>query len=75
MDPDTLTPDYADLTYSLSGTDAGVFFLDPTTGELQTREPLDYESRHTYQVSVAVRDGKDADGVEDADRERTPNSR
>ncbi len=64
MDPDTLTPDYADLTYSLSGTDAAVFFLDPITGELQTREPLDYESRHTYQVAVAVRDGKDADGVE-----------
>ena len=64
MDPDTLTPDYADLTYSLSGADAAVFFLDPITGELQTREPLDYESRHTYQVSVAVRDGRDADGVE-----------
>ena len=65
MDPDTLTPDYADLTYSLSGTDAAVFFLDPITGELQTREPLDYESRSAYQVTVAVRDGRDADGVED----------
>ena len=64
-DPDTRTPDSVNLTYSLSGTDAAVFFLDPNTGELQTREPLDYESRHTYQVTVAVRDGKDVDGEED----------
>ena len=63
-DPDTRTPAYADLTYWLSGSDAGVFFLEPTTGQLQTREPLDHESRPSYSVTVHVRDGKNADGTD-----------
>ena len=63
MDPDTLTPDYSTLTHWLSGSDAPVFSLD-ATGELQTQEPLDYETKDRYQVSVHVRDGKNADGTE-----------
>ena len=46
-----------------------VFLLDAATGQLQTREPLDYETRsRPYQVTVHVRDGKDAAG-EDAPTE------
>ncbi len=63
-DPDTLTPAYAMLTHWLSGADAPVFSLDAVTGELQTQEPLDYETKDRYQVSMHVRDGKNADGTE-----------
>ena len=63
-DPDTLTPAYAMLTHWLSGADAPVFSLDAATGELQTQEPLDYETKDRYTVSVHVRDGKNADGTE-----------
>ena len=66
MDPDTLTAAYAMLTHWLSGADASAFYLDPTTRELQTQEPLDYETKDRYQVSVHVRDGKNADGTENA---------
>ena len=65
-DPDTRTPTYADLAYRLSGSDAAVFYLEPTTGQLQTREPLDYESRQSYSVTVQVRDGKNAAGTSDS---------
>ena len=65
-DPDTLTAAYAMLTHWLSGADASAFYLDPTTRELQTQEPLDYETKDRYQVSVHVRDGKNADGTENA---------
>ena len=64
MDPDTLTAAYSTLTYSLRGSDAAVFYLDVDTGELQTHEPLDYETRDSYTVRVRVRDGKNADGTE-----------
>ena len=64
MDPDTLTPAYSTLTHWLSGSDAPVFSLDAATGELQTQELLDYETKDRYQVSVHVRDGKNADGTE-----------
>ena len=65
-DPDTATATYADLSYRLSGTDAAVFLIDSDTGQLQTREPLDYETKRSYQVTVQVRDGKDAAGMDDS---------
>ncbi len=68
-DPDTLTPDYAELRYRLSGSDAGVFFLEADSGQLRTREPLDHESRDAYSVTVHVRDGKDASGNADPNDE------
>ena len=45
------------LTYSLSGVDAASFGLVSTTGQLQTRDPLDYEQKNTYAVIVSVSDG------------------
>ena len=34
------------LTYSLSGTDAASFDIDPSTGQLITKAPLDFENPH-----------------------------
>ena len=69
-DPDTLTPDYSGLTYSLRGSE--VFFLQSGTGELKLRKALDYESQpHSYQVDVSVSDGKNAAGVKDSTADAT----
>ena len=46
------------LTYSLSGVDAASFGIVSTTGQLQTRSPLDYEKKNTYSVTVLVSDGE-----------------
>ncbi len=47
------------LTYSLSGTDADLFDIDPATGQLKTLAVLDYDSdgTNTYEVVVSVHDG------------------
>ena len=45
------------LTYTLSGVDAASFGIVSTTGQLQTRDPLDYEEKNTYSVTVNVSDG------------------
>ena len=52
------------LTYSLEGADADLFNLDPLTGQLSTKAPLDFESprsgsagnSNNYKVTVRVRD-------------------
>ena len=44
------------LTYSLEGADADSFNLDPLTGQLSTRAPLDFEDDSSYSVTVRVRD-------------------
>ncbi len=45
------------LTYSLSGTDVFSFSIVSTTGQLQTRAALDYETKNTYSVTISVSDG------------------
>ena len=45
------------LTYTLGGIDAGSFGIVGTTGQLQTRAPLDYETKDAYSVTVLVSDG------------------
>ena len=47
------------LTYSLSGTDAMLFDIDPTTGQLLSRAVLDYDpdGTNSYSVQVRVHDG------------------
>ena len=52
-------PEQDTLSYSLRGADAAAFTLVPTTGQLQTKAPLDYESKPIYLVPVAVRDDPD----------------
>ena len=44
------------LTYSLGGTDADAFDIDSTSGQLQTKAPLDYETKSSYSVTVSVSD-------------------
>ena len=45
------------LTYTLSGTDAASFSINSSTGQLQTKAALDYETKRTYTVTVTVSDG------------------
>ena len=46
------------LSYALGGADASSFTLDPATGQLKTREPLDFETRNSYDgLTVTVDDG------------------
>ena len=47
------------MTYSLGGTDAAAFDIDASTGQLNTKAPLDYETKSTYAVTVSVRDNDD----------------
>ena len=45
------------LTYTLSGTDADAFDIVSASGRLQTKAPLDYETKRSYTVIVIVNDG------------------
>ena len=51
------------LTYTLGGTDATSFDIDITSGQLQTKASLDFETKDSYSVTVSVSDGKDAAAV------------
>ena len=50
------------LTYSLSGTDAAAFDIDENTGQVRTKEALDFEDKPSYSVTVEVHDGLDGLG-------------
>ena len=56
-------PEQAPLTYSASGTDASLFTLDSTSGELAFKAtpdfetPLDTDSDNSYQLDIKVFDG------------------
>ena len=52
-------------TYSLGGDDAADFSINTSTGQVQTKEALDYETQATYRVTVSVHDGKAADHTPD----------
>ena len=58
-EPITATdPDEGDvLTYSLTGTDASRFSIDPSSGQLRTKLDLDYETKQQYTLQVQVTDG------------------
>ena len=60
-DPVTAIDDPADnLTYWLDGTNAGMFSIVRSTGQIQTRMPLDYESNSSYRVTVIAADPSNA---------------
>ena len=46
------------LTYILSGPDAAAFSIVSTSGQLQTKAPLDYERKNFYWVIVSASDDK-----------------
>ena len=50
------------LIYFLRGDDDEFFDIDPDTGQLLTKAPLDYEARADYSVIVSVTDGKNSSG-------------
>ena len=45
------------LRYTLGGTDMASFAIVSTSGQLQTRAALDYETKSSYSVTVSVSDG------------------
>ena len=60
--PVSATDDDGDtLTYSLEGTDADSFDIDPATGQLITKAALDEETEDSYSVTVKADDGTGAD--------------
>ena len=53
-------PDGDVLTYMLRGADVDKFEINPETGQIRTKEALDYLVQDTYTLSVSVHDGFDA---------------
>ena len=49
-------PDSNTLTYSLEGTDAALFDIDSSTGQLKTKDALDFEVKPTLSVTVKADD-------------------
>ena len=52
-------PERDRLTYSLGGRDATAFTIATRTGQIRTREELDFETQPSYSVTVEVHDGRD----------------
>ncbi len=53
------------LTYSLGGADAASFGIAASSGQLQTGESLDCDTKDSYSVTVPLHDGKNAQGGAD----------
>ena len=49
-------PDGDDLTYSLSGDNAGAFGIDSNSGQIKTKDSLNYERRSEFRLTVTVAD-------------------
>ena len=56
-------PDNDTLTYTLSGTDAASFSINSSTGQLQTKSALDYETKTAYTITITVSDGSLTDTI------------
>ena len=52
------------LAYSLQGTDASKFGIDPDTGQILVLSPLDYETKSQYEVTVTVIDNQTGSDTE-----------
>ena len=55
-------PERDRLSYTLTGTDARNFTIT-NTGQLRVKEPLDFETKETYSLTVNVHDGLDGAGL------------
>ena len=51
-------PDRDSLAYSLEGTDAVSFYIDPATGQIQTSGPLNHEEKPSHSVTVKADDAR-----------------
>ena len=49
-------PDRDQLTYTLEGTDAASFYIDPSLGQIQTSAPLNHEEQASHSVTVKADD-------------------
>ena len=48
------------LTYTLGGADMASFDIDDATGQLMTKESLDFEMKDSYTIEVTASDGTDS---------------
>ncbi len=71
--------DNDELTYTLGGTNASLFSINSTKGQLRTSAALDYESKTSYTVTITVSDGNGGEddimvtiNVTDVDENRAP---
>ena len=55
-DPDTTAPNNT-LSYSLSGTDANLFNINATTGEVTLKASANFEAKSSYSINVVATDG------------------
>ena len=72
--PVAATDDETDdtLTYELGGADAAMFGFSTSTGQLYTKEPLDFEGqKNSYSVTVSVSDGKNVNNGVDTSTDAT----
>ena len=51
------------LTYTLEGTDAASFAIVSTSGQIQTKAALNYETKSSYSVTVKASDGTASDTI------------
>ena len=51
------------LSYTLSGADASSFSIVSTSGQLRTKDALDYETKSSYTVTITVSDGSLTDSI------------
>ena len=49
-------PEDDDVTYSLAGVGARTFAIDPTRGQVKTKEPLNFEARNSYKIKLVASD-------------------
>ena len=53
-----IDPDRDSLAYSLEGTDAASFYIDPAIGQIQTSGPLNHEEQASHSVTVKADDSR-----------------
>ncbi len=53
------------LSYSLAGTDAASFDIDSVSGQIRTREALNFEEKSSHLVTVRARDNRGGSGTVD----------
>ena len=61
------------LVYTIENARTSPFTVVRAIGQLRVGQPLDYEAKSSYTVTVSVRDSKDADGNKDTAVDATQN--
>ena len=56
-------PENNSLTYALTGADAEAFTIVASTGQIRTKDNLDFETKSTYSFTVEVHDRLDGTGA------------